>query len=249
MAGDGSCEVLTGWKFPAKKTKQEDRFASSTSPLDLPQLINSANLHNTKEKANWAYRVFQSWVSWYKENAPADSNSGEILSILQNKSLLTMTQQELSSILSVFIQQARNKNGQRYPGKTLYELTSLQKYLEINQRTISLINKDSMPIFTLYYGLDVAMKQSTSEGIGMHTKQVDPITHDQEEKLWSEKILDMNTPHGLQRALFYVLGVNFALRVGQAHRDLTIQNFSVQQDSRGQEYLLYTETRVVRSQP
>jgi hypothetical protein len=121
-----------------------DRFATSVAPLDLPQLIRSAIPQKTKEKAQWAYRVFCTWTAWYQEN-----NSDEICTVLQNK-LSEMSDLELDLVLSAFIQQARNQQGTPYPGKTLYEIiTSIQKHLELEQKTVSLIDKEKFQ--SLYY--------------------------------------------------------------------------------------------------
>ena len=85
------------------------------------------------------------------------------------------------------------------------------------------------------------MKASTSEGLGMNSKQAENISPAQENALWEKKIIDIDTPKGLLNALFYAIGVHFALRGGKAHRDLTIANFTIGIEQDGHEYLEYTE--------
>lgn len=156
------------------------------------------------------------------------------------KELVEMDDSELDKVLSTFIQQARNQKGGLYPGKTLYELvTSIQKHMELNHRRVHLISRESFP--SLFYALDVTMKKSTSAGVGIHIKQAESVTPEQEEELWKQKVLDVETPNGLLRALFYIIGINFAIRGGQTHRQLSVDNFKIEQDRTGQAYLLYTE--------
>jgi hypothetical protein len=85
------------------------------------------------------------------------------------------------------------------------------------------------------------MRELTAQGIGLHTKQTDSVTYDNEEELWRQKILNAETPKGLQRTLFYLIGVNFALRGGQAHRTLTVENFTIMTDASGSRYFEYKE--------
>ena len=162
-----------------------------------------------------------------------------MMSSLQ-KELQDLDEGELDDVLSTFIQQARKSNGDRYPGKTLYELvTSLQKHLEIKHRVTKVLDKENFP--SIYFALDASMKTSTELGVGLVIKQAQPVTPEQEVILWEKRLLGDDNPQNLQRALFFLLGINFALRGGKSHRDLTIRNFTVTTDETGRRYLAYTE--------
>ena len=134
---------------------------------------------------------------------------------LLTRELHEMEDGDIDVVLAAFIQQARNQKGERYPPKTLFEMTtSLQKHLELKGVKKSILNKDTFP--NVYYALDVSMKASTSEGLGMNSKQAENISPAQEKALWEKKIIDVDTPKGLLNALFYAIGVHFALHGGKS---------------------------------
>ena len=220
-------------------TGETPRF-KTTLVKPLCELIHQSVPPKTKEKSMWAYRAYTAWADWSMSGSSTSSTQQEYHGIIGTKKLLEMSDPEVDIVLAAFVQQARNQKGERYPPKTLYELiTSLQKHMELNNTKRLLIDCQHFP--NLYYALDVQMKESTGLGLGMNTKQSDTIQQSQEDVLWEKKILDPDTPKGLQRALFYMIGVHFALRGGKAHRDLTTANFTVIEEQSGHSYLQYVE--------
>ena len=82
-----------------------------------------------------------------------------------------------------FTGQVRKRDGLRYPGKTIHEIiTSLQKYFQIQETNLRLIDINKFP--TLYYAMDVAMKQSATAGLGMDTRKALAISKEQECRLF-----------------------------------------------------------------
>ena len=79
--------------------------------VDLVRLMHEATPKNTKDKAAWAYRVYQDWAKWKAEDES-----------LTFPSLMQMTDLDLDTHLARFVREARKQNGDRYPGKTLHEL-------------------------------------------------------------------------------------------------------------------------------
>ena len=64
------------------------------------------------------------------------------------------------------------------------------------------------------------MKERASAGIGIEKRKALAITLDEEEQLWEREILGMDTPQRLLDNLVYMIGLNFAFRAGQEHRNL-----------------------------
>ena len=125
----------------------------------------------------------------------------------------------------------------QYPGKTLYELiTLIQKHLEQQQRSVSLINHKKFP--SLCYALHVSMKRSATAGLGRHPKQALCIIEEQEDELW--RILDVHSSWTSASSFLHNLG-KFCSWGGKPHCDLTIDSFMVEKDSEGLEYLSYTK--------
>ena len=72
---------------------------------------------------------------------------------------------------------------------------------------------------------DSIFKWLHSKGIGAETKAVSVFTAESEATLWSTKVMSMDTPKGLLRAVFFYNGKNFCLRGGAEQRGLKISQF------------------------
>ena len=83
------------------------------------------------------------------------------------------------------------------------------------------------------------MIQRASAGIGVDVKQAKVISESDENYLWEHGYLGNGNPEVLTNTLVWVLGLNFALRAGQEHRNLRMKNsqLSVAVDEHGKQYL------------
>ena len=64
------------------------------------------------------------------------------------------------------------------------------------------------------------------EGIGTEVHHTPIITVDEEEEMSDSAVLNITTPKGLQRAVFYYVGKCFCVRGGQEQRNLGPSNFN-----------------------
>lgn len=87
------------------------------------------------------------------------------------------------------------------------------------------------------------MKERARQGIGVDVNQANLITQEQELFVGKHGFLGSENAALLRDTLVWVLGVQFALRAGQEHRNLTLRNsqLSLQCDELGREFLQYTE--------
>ncbi|XP_022810328.1 uncharacterized protein LOC111347344 [Stylophora pistillata] len=87
------------------------------------------------------------------------------------------------------------------------------------------------------------MKERARQGIGVDVNHANLITQEQENYLWEHGFLGSGNAELLRDTLVWVLGVQFALRAGQEHRNLRLRNsqLSLQCDELGREFLQYTE--------
>jgi hypothetical protein len=79
---------------------------------------------------------------------------------------------------------------------------------------------------------------------GNYTKQsADVITEEMEDKLWELKLLGDHNPQVLLDILFYGIGLCFALRRGEEHRQLHHDpcQITLHEPPTGSSYLIYTE--------
>ena len=58
--------------------------------------------------------------------------------------------------------------------------------------------------------LDAEMKRLKSTGLGSKPKQAEPLSEEDEEKLWQAKVLGDHHPQALLNTMIYMNGVYFA---------------------------------------
>ena len=77
--------------------------------------------------------------------------------------------------------------------------------------------------------------------LGVRKKQAEPITVDEETWLWDKGQLGDHSPQALLNTMIYLIGIQFALRSGQEHRNLQTTQFEVVHPTDNEPYLVYTE--------
>ena len=138
-----------------------------------------------------------------------------------------MSTEELSSWLSMFVVEMRRPDGKPYPGSTLkHILAGILQHLHSEYNTNVNFFKD--PSFSLLHKvLDSRMKDCRSEGVELKTKQADPITDEEEMRLWDLNILEDSSPQQLVDTMVYMRGLYFPLPRGYEHRRLRTDQLHV----------------------
>ena len=222
--------------------EEENRFQKGVEK-DLIALSEESIPVNTRQKAMywWAYRLYEKWAQWRKDayDPRVDFSTVGDLLIMQTE-LAGVPDHDVNELLCQFIAEVREDGGERYPAKTLHELvSSLQKYFEMKGRKVSFFSDE---IFEkLRKSLDIEMKISAQKKLGLKPRQAVVVSEELENFLWDESFLGNSNPEVLLRTTFYLIGLNFGMRVGDEHRKLSSTNFSFHTDSERREYLLYSE--------
>ena len=95
-------------------------------------------------------------------------------------------------------------------------------------RDIKLLKTDRPGKFrTLHNVLDFEMKKRAKEGLGSTVKKASVVERENEEELWRSEVLNTETGPGLLNAIFYKVGLHFALRGGAEHYELKATNFQI----------------------
>ena len=196
------------------------RFASPVSDNDIMQLKLSQINKNTAKNTNWSFSVFESWRNERSNDIPELHNMGKAT---------------MAFWLTRFIMEVRNAKGEEYPPKTLYQLIcGLLRHIRekgVYDKNF-LDNKD--PCFSEFYSiLDSRMKDLLQKGHGTTVKQADPITQEDEEKLWNLGVFGVSDPQTLQYTVFFYACKLFGLRGRDEHRDLKCSQFEIDQDKKG----------------
>ena len=100
------------------------------------------------------------------------------------------------------------------------------------------------PFFAAFRSsLDVEMKRLQSNGLWSKRKQAESLTLEEEEELWNKKILGDHNPYALLNTIIFMVGLYFALRSGDEHRQLRHSPCQIQLIEKPGErpYLLYIE--------
>lgn len=201
------------------------RFAT----VNVESQIDNAQTTSVKRRNVWVKNIFNTWC---EEKVKA----GEIDSHLQQ--LEHFNNDEINDYLSKFILEVRKQDGTFYPRESLLSIAAgLQSIVRKEHPEINLFNSYKTKRFT--DAMDASMKMSTSSLPPKNCTKHKPISIFDEEEIVKSEILGGDTPERLTRTLFYLNGINFALRGGEEQTKLTINQFQI--DSRnGVKCLIYS---------
>ncbi|XP_038068807.1 zinc finger MYM-type protein 2-like isoform X3 [Patiria miniata] len=215
------------------------RFKEPKADSDLLDFGRRRFAESTERKIRWAVDLFRDWQMCRNQKAVSDV-SLNISPI--NVDLNFMTKDEVNYSLARFICEVKKKNGDDYPGETLHELViSIQLYFDLRGKSYKFLSDPDF--LQLRNTLDGLMKERAKAGLGIRRKQAEEITVEEEESLWQKQILGSSSPSQLLNTLVYSIGLNFALRGGQEHRNLRWKSPQLQIliDGNGDKFLRYTE--------
>ncbi|ESO89917.1 hypothetical protein LOTGIDRAFT_164612 [Lottia gigantea] len=146
-------------------------------------------------------------------------------------------------LLGYFIAEIKNEKGDDYKPNTLYEIIiSIQYYMRQNGRFLSMM--DDGDFRGMKVVLYAKMKDLNRQGKCVQRRQVDIINEKHENMMWNNGILGSNSPQQLLDTLVFQLGLHFALRAGQEHRNLrtgALSQLTVKLDNQDLKYLDYHE--------
>ena len=221
-----------------KDADQKFWFKKKTTSAELDQLSGKTFALNTDRKITWAVDLFK---DWRKERVLNPECPTEILWCSLDDP--TLNKSHLCRTLCSFVNEVRRKDGNEYPGKTLYDLIlCLQFYLEKRGLFWKLI--DDQEMVRLKFTLDNLMKKHCAERLGS-TMSAQPITFEHEELLWEMGILGEQQPNQLRNTVLFLLGISFALHGGDEHRRLQCPGFepqiTVMKDEKGVKFLCFQE--------
>ena len=174
---------------------------------------------NTEVSSKWAMKNLTEWFLDYNERNPDLPCPESILTSLPPR------KEELSKFLTIFIAETRNQNGEKYPPRTVYALLSgiiRSMVAENPQYHPNFLCKSDPAFKTFHTAMDNLFKKLKSDGVGADAKHTEAISAEEEKQLWESGVLNVSTPTGLLRAVFYMCGKCFCLRGGLEHRNLSV---------------------------
>jgi len=219
-------------------SKSENIVTTIQANCRFQQMVSDADIENrklasvpkgTQLRNKWALNVFNEWKLWRNINITFDLSKWE--------------EQDLVQWLPKFIHEVRKKDGTLFPNNSLYSIIAgLQNHINTNNSDKPKVNFFSdVKYRKITESLDTAMKISSKEGVGIHKKQAQVITLEEETELWEKGQLGSDTPKQIINTLFYYNGLHFAVRGGDEHRNLKMEQFHIESNPGGLRKLVYKE--------
>ncbi|XP_078331179.1 zinc finger MYM-type protein 3-like [Crassostrea virginica] len=137
------------------------------------------------------------------------------------------TKEELSFWMCRFVNEARRKDGSKYPPNTIYNIvTGIQRHLrdECKRPEINFFSLNEYIFASFRATLDAVMKERTAEGMGV-VKHTENLTVDEETELWGKGVINKLTPKGLSYGGFFYNCKVFGLRGLSEHKQLQAEQF------------------------
>ncbi len=234
---EGFAELKT---VPDSTSVDEGRFKKPTDDTTLQLLSTKTFAQNTEKKMVWAVTLYREW--WYRRCSQQFCPPQIVWANIEKPESLMLA--NLQVALCSFVCEVRRKDEREFPGETLKQIViMIQLYLEKQGVYFKLIDDPKMARFR--NTLDNLMKKRAAEGIS-HKESSLAIDMEDKDTLWEKDVLGNSDPDQLRDTLFFLLGINFALRGGgEEHKNLRAPGFNpqltVSKDRGGERYLKYKE--------
>ncbi len=205
--------------FKLTKAESSARFGPAVSEQDIDKAIKARVPAKTRKTTMWVMSVFRAWC--------------DVRGVVEDAKELELD--VLADLLPRFVMEARRQDKTPYPPNTLMMLVAgIQRYLRENGKPeVSIFGDKDARFARTRSALDARMKELTREGVGTVRKQAEPLSREQEDQLWSAGIFSVSTGWGLVYALFWYNCKLFGLRGGDEHRNLTREQFAIENDRNG----------------
>ena len=210
---------MADFQQPKKKSlRLSRRFSEPTSPSKMKEICKGYVPENTKKANNWSRRVFDQWREQRNSGSSSSTEDEQCPVDLLEKPNAVL----LNYWLSRFVVEARREDGNPYPASTIVNLLAgLYRYSkQCDPRCPNFMDKKNPEFRELSCAQQVKFRELRKQGVGTVVKHAPVITPEEEDKLWEKKILGVDSPLALQRAVYFYLGKSFCLRGGTEQRNM-----------------------------
>ena len=203
--------LTTPFSPPSVASTASRRLCSSPKGNQAVNVAKACSIPaRTQVQTDWTVRMWTEWaqainLKLLQEEQPFSIKFDEL------------TLDEMDFWLSRFVLEVRKANGDAYPPNSLYQLVcGLQRHLR--NHGVKLFENHALHGFRCT--LDGEMKRLNATGKYVNKKQAQPITPEQEDRLWELKLLGDHNPQVLLNTMVFQVGFYFALKSGNEHRRL-----------------------------
>ena len=194
--------------------KQKKRFVD-ISEVELESLKKKPPSKNTEQAQQWAFNVLCEWIRLKGE---ADGSE----KVYVKEDLWGSNAEKVCKMLSKFVLEARQSNGEPYTPKSVLQLMiNLQSFAFLkNPKACHFMNHKDIDFLPLHNTMNNLSKKLLGEGVGARKIQARVITEEEEEELWRKGVMGKHTPISLLNTVFFYCGMLFCLQGGLEHREL-----------------------------
>ncbi|XP_066285874.1 transcriptional regulator QRICH1-like [Branchiostoma lanceolatum] len=221
------------------------RYASPMSTAMIQEKVKGRVPKATQRSTKYGTTV---WNDWALNRNQRLSNFNTVLGEVSEPFIIVPTElkhashAEMDFWLTKFIFEIRKIDGEPYPPATLYSLVSgLMRHFreDLNRHDMNFLDRKDIRFAEFRKALDARMKELTSAGVGVKKKQADPLTPDDEDRLWQSNAISLSTSQGLSYGVYFYNCKIFGLRAMDEHQRLMLDQYKVGTDTNGH-YMQYT---------
>ena len=115
--------------------------------------------------------------------------------------------------------EVRRQDGAEYPPNSLHQLCcGILRYAREREPELDIFRDTAFLPFQKT--LDDEMKWLRAKGLGSAPKRAEPLTYDDEEKMWNEGVLGDSSPKQFLETIIYMCGLYFAMQSETEHYNL-----------------------------
>ncbi|XP_066300880.1 zinc finger MYM-type protein 3-like [Branchiostoma lanceolatum] len=224
-----------------KQTHSSGRFAAPISAA-IEKKVQARIPKKTKAATRWGKTVWDCWaLSRNSQRTVGDINPQDQCHVVPT-SLQTTTAAEMNFWLSRFVFEVRRVDGEPYPASSVYGIIcGLIRHFreELGSHDVNFLDKKDIRFAEYRKAMTARMKELKAEGVGFEKRQADPLTMEDEDKLWTSGTISTHTSMGLSHGVFFYNCKVFGLRGMDEHRRLQVEQYKFGSDVSGR-YIQYT---------
>ncbi len=211
------------------------RFSQPVPDDEIVKARIKAIPKKTRQDTDYCVRLWNSWRDNRRKLGFDVPQLSEVDKIIQ------------AQWLTRFILEVRKINGSEYPPNTLYHIVNgIMRHVRISNPGTDFYKDAEYSGFIA--SLNAEMKRLQSKGMGSTQKQAEPLSTQEEEQLWENQLLGDHSPQALLNTMVFMIGLYFALRSGDEHRNLRRNPYQIKivERSGQRSYLEYTEDSYIK---
>ena len=165
---------------PSVKTENcNERFLVPVSDEEIETLISAQTNANTMKNTKWAVGAFDEW------RAARARNYGDSI-----QEIHCMSAENMNYWLQRFVMEVQKRKRGAYPPKSLYYVICglLRRCRDMNVTDKNFLDEKDGRFIPFRRVLDARMKEILAKGVGTKIRRADPISEEDEEKLWQNGI-------------------------------------------------------------